>query len=165
MVLKSILSSLTRTLTYSRNLIQSAFTQTPIHIHIHTPRSKMSEIQTILGYSHLKDFSREAEALEYLKQVASLVKPIMLKWHWRVYVLEEFYPDEWPLFGMNENREKIYLRLRWPYFRNLFLPLDMVMDTMLHELAHNIIGEHDKEFQELWDILRAEYEALKATGE
>jgi hypothetical protein len=35
---------------------------------------------------------------------------------------------------------------------------------MLHELSHNVIGPHNKEFHALWDQLRSEYEALISKG-
>jgi WLM domain len=46
----------------------------------------------ISEYAHLKGFPREAEALQMLKKVASLVRPIMRQRGWRVGLLQEFYP-------------------------------------------------------------------------
>lgn len=42
--------------------------------------------------------------------------------------------------------------------------MEQVVDTMLHELAHNEIGPHNKEFHALWDQQRKEYEALVSKG-
>ena len=53
----------------------------------------------VLSYSHLKDLSREKEALHTLKKIASLVKPIMRARGWKVGELAEFYPDEHNLLG------------------------------------------------------------------
>jgi hypothetical protein len=67
--------------------------------------------------------------------------------------------------GINENRgQKICLRLRYPGDQNQFLPLEQVVDTMLHELSHNVFGPHDANFMALWDQLRKEYEALLSKG-
>lgn len=66
---------------------------------------------------------------------------------------------------MNKNRgQVIYLRLRYPGDANQFLPLEQVTDTMLHELSHNVFGEHDERFHALWDQLRSEYEGLVSKG-
>jgi hypothetical protein len=42
--------------------------------------------------------------------------------------------------------------------------MEQVVDTMLHELAHNVHGPHDEKFHALWDQLRTEYEALLSKG-
>jgi DNA-dependent metalloprotease WSS1 len=69
------------------------------------------------------------------------------------------------LAGINQNRgQKICLRLRYPGDKDQFLPLEQIVDTMLHELAHNEIGPHNKEFHALWDQQRKEYEALVSKG-
>lgn len=54
----------------------------------------------ILSYSHLVDFPRASDALQILKKVASLVKPIMRARGWKVRELAEFYPDQANLLGM-----------------------------------------------------------------
>jgi hypothetical protein len=60
--------------------------------------------------------------------------------------------------------QKICLRLRYPGDQNQFLPLEQVVDTMLHELSHNVHGPHNAEFHALWDQLRKEYEGLVSKG-
>ena len=114
----------------------------------------MREIDPLISsFSHLKQKSREAEALKALQKIASLVKPIMRQRGWHVGTLAEFYPDERNLLGewrpegdrerrmlmgyppgINWNRgEKICLRLRYPSDERQFLPMEQVVDTMLHE--------------------------------
>jgi hypothetical protein len=67
--------------------------------------------------------------------------------------------------GLNVNRgQKICIRLRYPGDQTQFLPLEQVVDTMLHELSHNAIGPHNAEFHALWDQLRKEYEGLLSKG-
>ncbi len=88
----------------------------------------------ILEYEHENFRPREGEALHTLRRVASLVKPIMRRRGWQVSVLTEFWPPEKSLLGLNWNKgQKICLRLRDPHDERQFLPLEEVVDTMLHE--------------------------------
>ena len=88
----------------------------------------------VCEYQHERSRPREAEALQALRKVASLVKPIMRQRGWKVGVLTEFYPQERNLLGLNINKgQKICLRLRYPGDERQFLPVEEVTDTMLHE--------------------------------
>lgn len=63
----------------------------------------MSEIDPlVLSYSHLKDFPHADNALQALKKIASLVKPIMRARGWKVGQLTEFYPNEQNLLGWSQ---------------------------------------------------------------
>ncbi|MCJ1389326.1 hypothetical protein MMC18_002182 [Xylographa bjoerkii] len=126
-------------------------------MHEHDPQ--------ITEYEHEKFRPREAEALQTLRKVASLVKPIMRQRGWIVGTLAEFWPPEKNLLGMNWNKgQKICLRLRYPYDERQFLPLEEVVDTMLHELCHIVHGPHDEPFHKLWNQLRDEHENLLRKG-
>lgn len=129
-------------------------------------RGSNTEHDALIGqYSHLANLPREKDALFSLRKIASLVKPIMRARNWTVGTLAEFYPDQQNLLGINVNRgQKICLRLRYPGDQNQFLPLEQVVDTMLHELSHNVHGPHDAAFHALWDQLRKEYEGLLSKG-
>lgn len=84
---------------------------------------------------------------------------------WRVGELCEFYPIQANLLGLNENRgQRIYIRLRYQNDRNQFLPFESVVDTMLHELCHNVHGPHDQKFHALWNQLREELDGLIMKG-
>ncbi|KAL8903316.1 MAG: hypothetical protein Q9207_004004 [Kuettlingeria erythrocarpa] len=126
----------------------------------------MTEHDSLVSeYQHEKSRPREAEALQTLRKIASLVKPIMRQRGWRVGILTEFYPPEQNLLGLNWNRgQKICLRLRYPGDERQFLPLEQVVDTMLHELCHNVHGPHNEAFHNLWNQLRDEHEALIRKG-
>ncbi|XXH06073.1 hypothetical protein Hte_012518 [Hypoxylon texense] len=126
----------------------------------------MAEIDPlILSFSHLAHFPRQNEALHTLKKVASLVKPIMRARGWKVGQLTEFYPDQHNLLGLNVGAgQRICLRLRHPGDRNQFVPIEQVVDTMLHELSHNVHGPHDAKFHALWNQLREEHEQLLMKG-
>ncbi|EXJ88339.1 hypothetical protein A1O1_05269 [Capronia coronata CBS 617.96] len=116
-------------------------------------------------FQHMSAKPRAGDALEMLKKIASMVKPIMRLRNWRVGTLTEFYPSEANLLGLNVNRgQEICLRLRYPGDERQFLPLENVVDTMLHELAHIVHGPHDQAFNALWDKLRDEHEALLRKG-
>ncbi|KAL6715940.1 hypothetical protein ACLMJK_006902 [Lecanora helva] len=116
-------------------------------------------------YQYEKHRHREAEALQMLRKIASLVKPIMRQRAWRIGVLTEFFPQETNLLGLNVNKgQRICLRLRYPGDERQFLPLEQVVDTMLHELSHIVHGPHDEAFHSLWNQLREEHEQLLRKG-
>lgn len=127
------------------------------------PNSEMDAL--IFQYQHDTGRPRADEALFTLRKIGSVVKPIMRQRSWRVGTLAEFYPNQDNLLGMNTNRgQMIQLRLRYPGDPNQFLPFESIVDTMLHELCHNVIGPHNQEFRALWDQLREEHEALLRKG-
>lgn len=119
----------------------------------------------IIQYQHDTSRPRADEALHALRKIGSVVKPIMRQRSWRVGTLAEFYPREDNLLGMNTNRgQMIQLRLRHPGDPTQFLPFEAVVDTMLHELCHNVIGPHNQQFHALWEQLREEHESLLRKG-
>ncbi|KAI2793275.1 hypothetical protein POX_b03328 [Penicillium oxalicum] len=126
----------------------------------------MRELDPLISeYRHEKKRPRESEALFILRKVASLVKPIMRQRSWRVGALCEFYPTQRNLLGLNVNHgQKICLRLRYPSDQRQFLPIEQVVDTMLHELCHIVHGPHDRKFHALWNQLRDEHEELVMKG-
>ncbi|KAI4526627.1 WLM-domain-containing protein [Schizophyllum commune Loenen D] len=118
-----------------------------------------SYVRTI---THLKDQPRGDEALDMLKRVASLAKPIMRKRNWHLPTLGEFLPDDPNLLGARGHQ--IFLRLRPAANPSTFYDLEFVMGTMLHELTHNHRGPHDEVFYKYLDGLEDEYAALKRSG-
>ncbi|GKV19417.1 hypothetical protein SLEP1_g29680 [Rubroshorea leprosula] len=107
----------------------------------------------------------EEEAKKFLEQIAKQVQPIMRKHNWRVKLLSEFCPSNPSLLGLNVGGGlQIKLRLRRPNRDWDFFPFDQVLDTMLHELCHNVHGPHNASFYKLWDELRRECEELRAKG-
>lgn len=128
--------------------------------------SQLKEHESLFStYEHLQGLPRGDSALTLLRKVASMVKPIMRKRGWKVQVLAEFLPPEANLLGLNINRGyKICIRLRYHNHSDLFLPIEQIVDTMLHELSHNVWGEHDSRFHKLWDELRDEHETLLMKG-
>ncbi|CAA7268040.1 unnamed protein product [Cyclocybe aegerita] len=109
--------------------------------------------------------SARYKALEMLKKIASLVKPIMRKHGWVLPVLSEFFPDQQNLLGLNVNMgQNILVRLRPAHSPDWFLPLEEVVQTMLHELTHNVHGPHDDKFYKFLAGLQDEYDALQRSG-
>nr|POE49540.1 dna-dependent metalloprotease wss1 [Quercus suber] len=129
-------------------------------------RSFFHESESLFNsYEHLQGLSRGDTALGLLRKVASMVKPIMRKRGWKVQILAEFLPPEYNLLGLNINKGyKICIRLRYHHNPDLFLPVEEICDTMLHELSHNVFGTHDAKFHALWEELRDEYETLMLKG-
>ncbi|KAI9099421.1 WLM domain-containing protein [Phlyctochytrium arcticum] len=108
---------------------------------------------------------RKEEALELLKRVASIVKPVMKKRSWHVPVVREFLPTTPNLLGVNVNRGKeIRIRLRPHGDENRFLEFDDLVGTMLHELTHIVHGPHNAAFYKFLDELYTEYESHVDNG-
>lgn len=107
----------------------------------------------------------EDEARKILERVAKHVQPIMRKHKWRVKLLSEFCPNNPALLGLNVGGGiHVKLRLRRPNRDWDFFPFDQILDTMLHELCHNVHGPHNADFYKLWDEIRKECEELMAKG-
>ncbi|WOG89420.1 hypothetical protein DCAR_0208658 [Daucus carota subsp. sativus] len=102
---------------------------------------------------------RENEAREILEKVAKQVEPIMRKRRWKVNVLYEFCPANPGLLGLNVGGgAEVKIRLRSPHNELEFLPYNQILDTMLHELCHNVHGPHNSDFYNLLDEIRKECE-------
>lgn len=112
-----------------------------------------------------------AEALNLLKALASDpgIVGIMEKYRWKVGVLSEFAPSmetglvgvtKGCLLGFNRNKgQEISLRLRTDDFKG-FRHYRIIIQTLLHELAHMVHSDHDAKFHELNRLLNKEYVAL-----
>ncbi|KAF7307428.1 WLM domain-containing protein [Mycena indigotica] len=126
----------------------------------------MSTDVFVQSFTHVKGPPKqEARALEMLKRVASLVKPIMRKHGWVLPTLSEFFPAQSNLLGLNVNGgQKILLRLRPSHAPDTFLEEADVVQTMLHELTHNVHGPHDEKFYKFLSGLQEEYDALQRSG-
>ncbi|CAG8780304.1 21116_t:CDS:2 [Gigaspora margarita] len=121
--------------------------------------------ERIFNFKSLERYPNHAEALELLKKLASHVKPIMQKHNWKVGALEEFFPEDKRLLGVNINKgQKICIRLRPHYDESRFLDFNDLIGTTLHELTHNQCGPHDAAFYKLLDELHDEYDELLLEG-
>ncbi|KIM47632.1 hypothetical protein M413DRAFT_439304 [Hebeloma cylindrosporum] len=123
----------------------------------------------VQSFTHLKDKPNADRALHTLQRIASLVKPIMRKRNWVLPVLSEFFPDNPNLLGKSMPNyvnmgQKILVRLRPAHSPDTFFPEADVIQTMLHELTHNVHGPHDDKFYKYLAGLQDEYDALQRSG-
>lgn len=109
----------------------------------------------------------EAEALLSKLATDPGIVAVMRAHGWNVGALKEMDPNDPQtvklvqsggcLLGYNENAgARIYLRLRTDDL-SAFRPYRQVINTLLHELAHNEIGPHLEPFWALFAVLKAEY--------
>ncbi|KXZ43445.1 hypothetical protein GPECTOR_90g532 [Gonium pectorale] len=93
--------------------------------------------------------ARDAEAMELLKRIAHQANPCLLGLN---------------IGGGGGNTREIRVRLRPARNPDSFLPYESLLETMLHELVHNVRGPHDCAFYKLLDELKAQCEELMAKG-
>lgn len=107
----------------------------------------------------------EHAAEELLRQLSTdrAILAIMAKHRWNVGMLSEMAPEgkvgvsESCLMGLNKNAgQEILLRLRTDDWQGL-RPYHTVIDVLLHELTHNVHGDHDDHFKALNSQLKREY--------
>ncbi|KAJ8330926.1 hypothetical protein O5D80_000945 [Batrachochytrium dendrobatidis] len=104
-------------------------------------------------------------AQKLLERIYSDVQPIMKLHNFRVGSLQEFYPTNPNLLGLNVNHgQVIRIRLRHAFDDNQFLEFHDLIGTMLHELAHNVHGPHDAKFYKFLDRLFDNYERSQDAG-
>ena len=112
--------------------------------------------QTILPLSYLPGPARSQKFLERLRDDPG-IKASMRKHKFSVGVLTEMNPAEHTTresrtLGLNRNRgEVIELRLRTDAYDG-YRDYKIIRDTLCHELAHNVFGDHDRNF---WDLCKA----------
>lgn len=105
-----------------------------------------------------------SEALKLLHRLAADpgIAGVMAKHKWSVGLLSEMPPEGKVglspvcILGVNVNAgQEISLRLRTDNLRG-FRCYDRIRETLIHELAHMVHGEHDNAFKELNSQLRRE---------
>ncbi|AET40767.1 metalloendopeptidase WSS1 Ecym_6392 [Eremothecium cymbalariae DBVPG len=121
--------------------------------------------QHINNLAVLQGKPRKEDALSLLMEMVHRVSYLMKEERFTVGQLVEFYPNEGRLLGMNVNHgSKIMLRLREATDETRFLPRDSILETMLHELTHNLFGKHDKRFYSKLDDLRGRQWVIEQRG-
>jgi hypothetical protein len=99
----------------------------------------LAEYNGVWHVEALSNFPSPATATALLQRAAMIVVPMMQARGWRVKLLSEFYPVNASLLGIHESHGgevTIRLRLRHASDRASFVPLEGVVRTMLHEVAH-----------------------------
>jgi hypothetical protein len=129
------------------------------------PDPPMSPIGQISVEAYRSDFLR-AEAI--LLRLGIIVTPILLALNMRIGSLAEMVPQEnnpdFRLLGLNiDSGANIYIRLRsWAgmqrslvaFGESTFMPFHHLLDSLLHEIAHNLFSDHGFDFLSLWNQLR-----------
>lgn len=140
----------------------------PVFHYPQTPTS--AQAQSIVNTTyHIKQFSADfrqpkyEKALDILRSLQFLCQNIMTKHNLRVDHLWELDPSHHGVNGCNVGQgRQIMVRLR-NETNSGFRSMEEIMDTMLHELAHNHYPEHDRHFYSFWNTLRGEYEGFHAS--
>ncbi|CAG8524178.1 8473_t:CDS:2 [Diversispora eburnea] len=92
------------------------------------------------------------------------IRGIMLKHQWSVGILQELSPAEHTILGYNQNAgQLISIRLRTDDMEGFRL-YSTIRRTLLHELSHNVWGEHDENFHRLNRQLNEEVVSLDWTA-
>ena len=118
---------------------------------------------TIIPLPYLPNPERSKKFLERLADDPG-IKSAMRKHQFRVGVLTEMDPSqhtthESRTLGLNRNRgEVIELRLRTDAYDG-YRDYKIIRDTLCHELAHNVHGEHDRNFWDLCKMIEKEVRA------
>ncbi|KAK5091831.1 hypothetical protein LTR70_006361 [Exophiala xenobiotica] len=139
----------------------------PHYPQLSTSAQTQSIVNTIY---HIRQISADVRqpkyenALDTLRSLQFLCQNIMTKHNLRVDYLWELDPTHHGVNGCNIGQgQQIMVRLRNETNAD-FRSMEEIMDTMLHELAHNHYPEHDRHFYSFWNTLRGEYEALRTNG-
>lgn len=96
---------------------------------------------TIIGAVHaLTSYRDHRDALRLLERIAVQVQPVMRARRWHVPSLQEFFPPNPNLLGINVNAGKlIRIRLRPSHAPDAFLPYEDLLGTMLHEYVRSFV--------------------------
>ena len=118
---------------------------------------------TIVPLPYLSNPDKSRRFLERLRDDAG-IKASMRKHKFSVGVLTEMNPAEHTThesrtLGLNRNRgEVIELRLRTDAYDG-YRDYKVIRKTLCHELAHNVFGEHDRNFWDLTNEIEKEVDA------
>jgi hypothetical protein len=123
---------------------------------------------------HMRNMPNAEYGRQLLQRIVILAEPIMDRHGFTIGELLEFYPpDQKPnckhypkvLLGQNTGKgRRVELRLRHHRNPHRFLSEDEIMDTLLHELTHNVYGPHGHRFHGTWNSLRDEWKELRRRG-
>ena len=134
----------------------------------HATNSKNNVNQTISADSPYRVYSTRSltkmpdreHANQILIQLLNITRPLLQRRQWKVKNLIEFYPRNPGLLGLNVNHGfKIMVRLRDAQKPSLFLDLESILGTFLHELTHNEISAHSYEFYTMLEQVEGEVQS------
>lgn len=103
----------------------------------------------------------EQKAKLLLNNLSIIATQICQLRKWTVGIIEEIYPKEEGLLGMNINKGMtIQIRLRTSSNPNEFIEWFHLVGTLAHELAHNEISDHSEKFFRLMNEIHDQMEKL-----
>lgn len=118
--------------------------------------------------SNKSNTNMDTKAKQYLCFIANheILNHIMKKKSYSVKKLEEFNENEYKTdyftkcYGLNSGMgtDKIAIRLR---YNNAFISYDTIIDTMIHELTHMDVTDHNQLFYKKQDELRKIYNSFE----
>ncbi|KNH06585.1 DNA damage response protein WSS1-like protein [Perkinsela sp. CCAP 1560/4] len=106
---------------------------------------RIDDIITIKALGNPED----KESYDILKSLVGAVQPLIRRENLRVGTVEEFFPKNQNLLGLNHGGGlKIQIRLRrsMKSKKREFYPVNELIGTLVHELVHNRISGHTKLF-------------------
>ena len=126
-------------------------------------RAREDALYTFLELRPLPYLPNPERSLTYLTRVRDDpgVRAVMRKYKWTVPLLLEMNPAEHTthdskVLGLNRNRgEVIELRIRTDDYGG-YRDYKTVRRTVVHELCHNVFGDHDRQFWDLYKKLEEE---------
>lgn len=128
------------------------------------PNALISFINPIRVFPHTNNNSPDYQyAQSLLNRVAAIVAPLMRRHGLKVTSLEEYHPNR-EFWGRNWNAgETIELVLKTKS-NGQWLPFDVVLRVMLHELSHIRHMSHSAAFWKFLRVLTVEMNELRASG-
>ena len=124
---------------------------------------RFGDISTLPVPPGAKPGREAAESLLHKLSTDPSILAIMASHRWSVGRLSEMPPEGQVgvsascLMGLNKNAgQEILLRLRTDDWQGL-RAYNSLIDVLLHELTHNVFGDHDNDFKELNSVLKREY--------
>ncbi|KAI8092803.1 WLM domain-containing protein [Halteromyces radiatus] len=131
-----------------------------------TPRSIRDINYTFHRITVLPEFKEQEKARQLLERLRDDrgIQAIMTQRRWSVGELTELTPFETSILGYNRNAgQLIAIRLRTDDLSG-FRHYDSIRKVLLHELTHNVWGDHDDNFHKLNRQLNKDVVALDWTS-
>lgn len=146
--------------------------ETPARTSLSAPTTEEEAVAIVETYikdiSYLQHFPNAAIGMSIMKKVVLHILPIIKRHSWTIGHLSEVYPEHGEMYGCNSNTgETILICIRKFNAKGKFQKFEDIMSTVLHELCHNVICHHDRDFWTLYYNITTEYgmkqpERLKA---
>jgi len=130
-------------------------------IPVNNNRELPSEYRFLVIQTHeTKELQSNQAILERIRTDTAVIQ-IMIQRRYTVGVLKELSLDSlMELLGLNTNAgQMIQLRLR-TYDLEGWRPYFLIIETLMHELAHNEISNHNDEFHALTSSLQRQYQEI-----